>query len=67
MRISPSAIFLSVSAVRSLAFTLMATTSGVYAIREVGLDPLQLVLMGTVLEGAYLLFELPTGVLADGY
>ena len=45
----------------------MATTSGVYAIREVGLDPLQLVLMGTVLEGAYLLFELPTGVLADGY
>ena len=51
MRISPPTIFLSVSAVKSLASTLMATTSGVYAIWEVELDPLQLVLMGTVLKG----------------
>jgi len=67
MRLSPSNIYLGVSAVTGLAFVLTATTSGVYAIREAGLDPLQLVLMGTVLEGAYLLSELPTGILADSY
>lgn len=37
----------------------------IYLIREVGLDPLQLVLMGTVLEATYFLFEVPTGVVAD--
>jgi MFS transporter, DHA3 family, tetracycline resistance protein len=31
----------------------------------VGLDPLQLVLMGTILEVSYLLFEIPTGIVAD--
>jgi|GEM_PF-2094742 hypothetical protein len=40
MRLSPSNIYLGVSAVTGLAFVRMATTSGVYAIREAGLDPL---------------------------
>ena len=31
------------------------------------MDPLQLVLVGTVLEGTIVLLELPTGVLADSY
>ena len=39
----------------------------VFYYREVGLDPLQLVLVGTVLEGACLALELPTGVVADLY
>lgn len=41
------------------------TTAAVYFIREVGMSPLELVLLGTALEVAYLLFEVPTGVLAD--
>lgn len=37
----------------------------VFLILQVGLDPLQLVLMGTILEVSYLLFEIPTGIVAD--
>jgi DHA3 family tetracycline resistance protein-like MFS transporter len=47
----------------SLIFTPLA----VYYITTVGLDPLQLVLVGTVLEGTIILFEIPTGVVADVY
>src|SRR6056297_2912179 len=43
----------------------MATLASVYRFQEVGLTPLQLVLVGTVLEATVLLAELPTGVLAD--
>jgi MFS family permease len=37
----------------------------VYLVREAKLDPLQLVLMGTVMEAAVFVCEVPTGVLAD--
>lgn len=47
----------------SLIFTPLA----VYYVTTVGLDPLQLVLVGTVLEGTIILFEVPTGVVADVY
>ncbi len=46
---------------------LYAIIASVYRIQTVGLNPLQLVLVGTALELAVLLFELPTGVLADTY
>jgi DHA3 family tetracycline resistance protein-like MFS transporter len=41
------------------------TTTVLYLVEDVGLTPLLLVLAGTALEVAYLLFEVPTGVLAD--
>jgi DHA3 family tetracycline resistance protein-like MFS transporter len=50
-----------------LSFMLYATISSVYRIQTVGLNPLQLVLVGTALELAVLIFEVPTGVLADTY
>jgi DHA3 family tetracycline resistance protein-like MFS transporter len=37
----------------------------VYLVRVAKLDPLELVLMGTVMEAAVFLFEIPTGVVAD--
>jgi DHA3 family tetracycline resistance protein-like MFS transporter len=37
----------------------------VYLVRVAKLDPLQLVLMGTVMEAAVFVFEVPTGVVAD--
>src|SRR5205085_8355540 len=40
---------------------------GVYLVRELHLSPLQLVLMGTAMEAAVFLFEVPTGVVADTY
>jgi MFS transporter, DHA3 family, tetracycline resistance protein len=45
------------------AFTIWA----VYLVQEVGVNPLQLVLLGTVSEIAIFLFEVPTGVVADTY
>ncbi len=47
----------------ALAFTL----SMVYYVRDVGLDPLEMVLVGTTLELACFLFEVPTGIVADLY
>ena len=43
----------------------ISTLSSIYLILDVGLSPLQLVLVGSVLEGTVLLFEVPTGVVAD--
>jgi DHA3 family tetracycline resistance protein-like MFS transporter len=39
----------------------------VYLVRELHFSPLQLVLMGTAMEGAVFLFEVPTGVVADTF
>jgi DHA3 family tetracycline resistance protein-like MFS transporter len=47
--------------VRSLIFTVLT----VYYVTAAGMDPLQLVLVGTALEAAILLLEVPTGVIAD--
>ena len=41
--------------------TMWATAASVYRIEVVGLDPLRLVLLGTALEVAVFLFEVPTG------
>jgi MFS transporter, DHA3 family, tetracycline resistance protein len=45
------------------AFTVWA----VYLVQDVGVNPLQLVLLGTLSEIAIFLFEVPTGVVADIY
>jgi MFS family permease len=39
----------------------------IYLVSELKLSPLQLVLMGTAMEAAVFLFEVPTGVVADTY
>ena len=52
-------------AVTGFAFSMMATIFSVYQIIEARLDPFELVLMGTVLEGTVLVFEVPTGIVAD--
>lgn len=39
----------------------------VYLVQELNLSPLELVLMGTAMEAAVFLFEVPTGVVADTY
>lgn len=49
----------------SFASTLVWTAMIVYQIQVVGLLPLQLVLLGTTMEISILLFEVPTGVVAD--
>lgn len=39
----------------------------VYLVQDLHLSPLELVLMGTAMEAAVFLFEVPTGVVADTY
>jgi len=39
----------------------------IYLVRELNLSPLELILMGTAMEAAVFLFEVPTGVVADTY
>ena len=63
----PYPVYLFISGAFALCFMLYATIASVYRIQTVGLNPLQLVLVGTVLELAVLTFEVPTGVLADTY
>lgn len=47
-------------------FGLFGTMSHVYRV-EVGLTPMQLVLVGTMLELSIFIFEVPTGIVADIY
>jgi MFS family permease len=51
----------------SFASAIMFTTYAVYYIEELGLNPLQLILIGTALELTVILFEGITGVVADTY
>ncbi|AAK79415.1 DHA3 family tetracycline resistance protein-like MFS transporter [Clostridium acetobutylicum] len=65
----PSAykIYLLFSAITAMGFSLVSTVMIVYHIENVHLNPLQLILVGTTLEAACFLFEIPTGIVADVY
>ena len=63
----PIPVYLGMVTWGSMAFMTWATMSAVYRIQEAGLDPVQLILVGTVLETSIFLFEVPTGVIADVY
>jgi DHA3 family tetracycline resistance protein-like MFS transporter len=60
-------VYLISSAAWAFFFTLITTVNLVYQVETAGLSPLQLVLVGTVLEGTAFLFEVPTGIVADVY
>ena len=60
-------IYLGIKGSFAFFFTLWATVAAVYRIEVVHLDPLRLVLLGTALEVAVFLFEVPTGVFADTF
>ncbi len=61
------AVYLILVGVSSFAFALIFTVNLVYQAETVGLNPLQLVLVGTTLETVAFLCEVPTGVVADVY
>lgn len=60
-------VYLTLRGVQDLANAVMFTVYVVYFVQAARLDPLQLVLVGTVLELTYFLLETPTGVVADVY
>jgi MFS transporter, DHA3 family, tetracycline resistance protein len=57
--------FLYASAFYGFCWTTIVTVNLVFMVKVAHLDPLQMVLVGTVLEGAVFLFEIPTGIVAD--
>lgn len=61
------AVYLIIEGVYGFAFITFSTLSMLYRIEEVGLNPFQLVLVGTALEVAAFSCEIPTGILADLY
>ena len=58
-------IFYLIVATQSVADSMVFLTFAVYLVNVVGLNPFQLVLVGTALELGYALLEVPTGVFAD--
>lgn len=60
-------VYLLLRGTMALAFALVFTGNMVYFVTDLGLTPLQLVLVGTTLEAAVFLLEVPTGVVADVY
>ncbi|MCI0438423.1 MAG: MFS transporter [Chloroflexi bacterium] len=66
-RLAPVPVYFIIMGVGTAFFMTYATIASVYRITEAGLNPLQLVLVGTVLEISTFLFEIPTGVVADVY
>lgn len=65
--LSATTVYILLTGASSFFFTLVFTVSAVYRVTMVGLDPLQLILVGTVLESAVFLGEIPTGIVADVY
>lgn len=66
-KLPPYHIYLILTVITALSTGMVYTALGVYYVTVAGLNPLQLVLVGTMLEATYMLFEVPTGVVADTY
>lgn len=66
-KLDPRRVWILLEAGKAFSTTLVFTIMMVYHVKNVGLDPLGLVLVGTALEISVLLFEVPTGIVADTY
>jgi DHA3 family tetracycline resistance protein-like MFS transporter len=66
-KLSARTIWLLFAAAWAFLNSVAFSVTGIYYVNEVGLDPLELILLGTAMESAAFLFEIPTGVVADVY
>ena len=64
-RLRASSVWYVYEAAASFLWALPFTVTAYYFVTEVGMNPLQLVLVGTVMELSVFVFEVPTGVVAD--
>ena len=65
MRRNAYGVYLLLSGLSATFFNLYGAVAAVYRVTTAGLNPLQLVLVGTVLEAACFVVGVPTGILAD--
>jgi DHA3 family tetracycline resistance protein-like MFS transporter len=63
----PSRVYYLLGGATSFLLVLAFTLNQVYYVTVVGLSPLQMVLVGTVVEATCFVFEIPTGIVADLY
>ena len=61
----PETLYFIILTVSTLCYGLVFTVNTLYFVTVIKLSPLELVLIGTALELAIFLFEVPTGVVAD--
>ena len=64
-RLPASTVWYSYEAVASFLWAMVFTVTAYYFVTEVGMSPLELVLVGTVMELSIFVFEVPTGIVAD--
>ncbi len=66
-RLNGYTVFLFQEFTASLLFAVIFTANILYQVQTVGLNPFQLVLVGTLLELTAFIAEVPTGTIADVY
>jgi len=64
---NPLLVYLALEGSASLLFGMIFNVNMIYQVTVARLNPLQLVLVGTMLETTVFLFEIPTGIVADLY
>jgi MFS transporter, DHA3 family, tetracycline resistance protein len=65
MRRTATVAYAIYSAGDGFLFRMISTIYSIFVVLTLHLEPLQLLLLGTILEGTYLICEIPTGVVAD--
>jgi DHA3 family tetracycline resistance protein-like MFS transporter len=60
-------VYLFIEFSASAFFSMMFVVTSLYEATVAGLTPVQLILVGTVLELSAFVFEVPTGIVADVY
>ena len=66
-RLHPTVVYVLIRGLWALCEGMFFFLLPVYYIQNAGMNPLQLVLMGTVTQVTIFVFEVPTGVVADAY
>jgi MFS transporter, DHA3 family, tetracycline resistance protein len=67
MRLPADRVWYAYEVADSFLSTLIFTVTAVYFVTQLQMSPLQLVLVGTVMELTVFAFEVPTGIVADTY
>lgn len=67
LQLEPTRVFLFMEIAFGVFFGMVVATNSLYEATVAGLSPLQLVLIGTMLEISTFVFEVPTGIVADIY
>lgn len=58
-------VYLVVNFCMAIFYLMGHVVKSLYRIQSAGFSPLQLILVGTMLEGTVFIFEIPTGIIAD--